>query len=1188
MSMRSLIAACVLWMVANGLLPDARAQVPESPHLRVLGPRDGLPTSFVKALDRDAAGFIWVATSDGLARYDGSGFRLWRHEPGDPRTLPGNMMQAVHIDSRDRVWTTSEFGGISMLDATRDGFRHWRRSTHPVLGSDDIFAFASRGEILWFGTGDAGLYQMSLRGDPASWTPARIEGVPSDTIINLATDRQGRLWIASLEGLAVLENGRVRPMPLPGDTPMPLVYSVLADGPRLWVGAATGIFRREADGRWLRLPYADMFERPNAAVSLARGRDGALWIGSQRGLWRAANDAATPYPLLTEPQYQPGSVLAILAQPDGGLWAGLPGLGLGYLRSDWRAIAQMRQSVDGTGLRGTGYRAVAPAREGGVWVAGVDGHVERVDGQGVAERIGEDVRAQLPRAKPVVLREDALGQLWIYYGRTGLWRIGRDGRLDNWLPGEGADSAADAGYDLMADDAKGRLWLSIPNEGLEARDIVSGKRLRRIEAAEAGLGDGDQEALRIGPGGRVWVAGGFGLGWLDEASGRIVSPPPLRGARVFSFGFAGDDALWLHRIDGLAYHLRDSGGNWKQAARLAAGRELPSLQPTGLEVDARGRVWLSSQRGMYHWDARRKHMDHVGIQHGLTNQEFVDRGLAMSTGGMLAAATQDGSVVLLDTRFPDPLPQVPALRIDGIDVRRAGAWLRQPMSRGAMSFGPDDRELRLTGHLLAYDDPSGTRYWSRLEGFDQGWVEQDAQGERIFSGLGPGHYRLRMRARDAAGNSAEEQTLEFDIRPPWWRTLPAMLGGLVLLGLMVAWYARGYRRRLERNHAFALAEQKRNLAEQASEAKTRFLATLGHEIRTPMTGVLGMAELLQSTPLDQRQRGQVQAIWRAGRHLLRLVNDALDLARIEAGKLVLAEEPFELAGVVDEVVALMRPLAERKGLSFVLDAAPETLGWRIGDRTRVEQVLLNLLGNAIKFTEHGEVGLALAATADGGMRFTVHDTGPGLNEEQRQRLFRRFEQAEGARTSARYGGSGLGLAISQELAAAMGGRIDLESTPGVGTRFRVSLPLSVAQASTQASVVDQAVATRPRNALDLLLVEDDPTVAEVVSGLLRAQGHAVRHAANGLAALVDAKAQRFDAALLDLDLPGIDGFALARQMRSGGFTRPLLAVTARADAEAEQLAREAGFDAFLRKPVTSEMLATGLDQAAANRDAALR
>ncbi len=1176
--MRGALAACLLGMLLAIGLPAARAQVPESPHLRVLGPRDGLPTSTtIYGLDRDRAGFLWIASSDGLARYDGSGFRIWRHQADDPRALPGNWVQTVHVDARDRVWTSTEFGGISMLDNSRNGFRHWRRETHPALRSNDIFAFASRGDMLWFAT-DAGLYRMSLAGDPGGWAPELVPGTDSDVIPSLAIDPAGRLWIATLRGLSVLEDGKVKAVPLPGESPLPFVYTVLVDGPRIWIGTAAGIFRRETDGRWLRLPYAAMFERPNAATALARGHDGALWIGSQRGLWRVSGDDATPYPILSEPQYQPGSVPALLVLPEGGLWTALPGLGLGYLRSDWRAVAQLRQSVDGTGLLGTGYRVVARARQGGMWMAGLDGHVERVDGNGVAERLGEAVRLQLPRAKPLTMLEDSLGQLWLYYGRTGLWRIGRDGRLDSWLPGAGADGAADAGYETMVETADGRLWLSQVNAGLETRDIRTGRRLRVFDAESAGLGDGGSEAIRLGPDGHLWVASSQGLGWFDEAAGRVVVPPGLRGERVFAFAFDGEDALWLHRIDGLGYHQRGNG-DWRQAAKVPAGRELPSMQVGGLEVDARGRVWLSGQRGILRWDPQRGHLAHFGIQHGLTSQEFVERAFGLSAQGMLAAATRDGSIVLVDTRQPDLPARVPTLRLDAIDVRRDGVWLPRSGPE-ARSFAPDDREFRITGHLLAYDDPSGTRYWSRLEGFDRDWVAQGAQGERIFSGLGPGRYRLRMRAIDDAGNAAREQVLAFEVRPPWWRTKPALAAGLLLAGALLAWAARDYRRRLDRGHALAMAEQKRTLAEQASDAKTRFLATLGHEIRTPMTGVLGMAELLQSSPLDVRQRSQVDAIWHAGRHLLRLVNDALDLARIEAGKLVLAGDPFDLQALVDEAVALMRPMAERKGLAFSVNLAPDGSGWRIGDRTRIEQILLNLLGNAIKFTERGEVGLVVEAVPADGVRFIVHDTGPGLNDEQRQRLFRRFEQAEGARTSARYGGSGLGLAISQELAAMMGGRIRVDSTPGVGTRFHVELPLPVATAPARASRDADAPAAA---SLRLLLVEDDATVAEVLCGLLRAQGHEVRHAPHGLAALAEVASGRFDTALLDLDLPGMDGFALARQLRADGFAGPLLAVTARADAEVEELARAAGFDAFLRKPVTSELLAAGLAEAARMR-----
>ena len=270
----------------------------------------------------------------------------------------------------------------------------------------------------------------------------------------------------------------------------------------------------------------------------------------------------------------------------------------------------------------------------------------------------------------------------------------------------------------------------------------------------------------------------------------------------------------------------------------------------------------------------------------------------------------------------------------------------------------------------------------------------------------------------------------------------------------------------------------------------------------------------------------------------------------------------------------MAPVAERKGLAFVDGLAPSAPLVVHGDRTRVQQILLNLIGNAVKFTETGHVSLETFALHPHGVRFVVTDTGPGLNDEQKTRLFRRFEQAEGARTTSRYGGSGLGLAISQELAAAMGGRITVDSAPGKGTRFIVELPLPQPQTAAVAPTAAQRMAMP--HALALLLVEDDPIVAEVMQGLLCAQGHTVVHAAHGLAALGETTRHSFDAALLDLDLPGMDGLTLAKVMRSRGFNAPLLAVTARSDADAETHARAAGFAGFLRKPVTGELLAQAL------------
>ncbi len=499
-------------------------------------------------------------------------------------------------------------------------------------------------------------------------------------------------------------------------------------------------------------------------------------------------------------------------------------------------------------------------------------------------------------------------------------------------------------------------------------------------------------------------------------------------------------------------------------------------------------------------------------------------------------------------------------------------------------LGPQDRDLIITARLLSYANPQGNRYRYRVSGYDQNWVMQAADGERLLSRLPSGHYAIDVQAATPQGQWTPSRTLSVEVLPPWWRSSWAILAYLLLWLLLVAVVVYVARVRLRRRQQWQLTVHKQQIAEQASQAKSQFLATLGHEVRTPMTGVLGMSELLLATPLDELQRGYAASIQHAGTHLLRLVNDALDLARIEAGRLELDIRPFDLMSMLAQVQALMEPMAHHRGLAFERSFNLPGPILVSGDEMRVRQILMNLLGNAIKFTERGHVSLG-AELIDGGMGiiFEVADTGPGINTDQQQRLFHRFEQADGPRTASRYGGSGLGLAICQELAVAMGGRIDIDSRLGHGARFSVQLPLPwTQQQGTVASHASDAARIQ-LPPLRLLLVEDDPTVADVIAGLLQARGHEVVHVLHGLAALSEVAAGSFDVGLLDLDLPALDGIAIAGQLRAMGYELPLIAVTARSDAYAEQQVLQGGFDGFLRKPVTGDLLIDAIAQARALR-----
>ena len=1171
------------WMLALALVcGTAHAAVPEIPRFRMLGPADGLPNTTIPALARDREGFLWVANWDGLARYDGVGFRTWRHDPDDASSLPGNIVQALHIDAQDRIWVATEGGGLSMLDSRREGFRQFRKATHQQMSSDDVMAIASHRGVLWFGSFGGGLNSLSEDGTLRRFASSESDpaSLPSDDVLSLAFDGKGRLWIGTLAGLAMYDGRTVRRIDVPTpEAAQPIIYSLTPDAGKLWVGTADGVFQYMPNDSWKTPAWSPMFARPNALIAQADSADGQYWLGSQGGLWRTQGDGA-PVPVTLEQQGGGTSrvLQALLRQLDAGMWVPVPSRGLGYLRSDWQRIATLSSAE---GLSGGLHRGIAPASAGGIWLTSNKGVVERVD-----TTSGEIVPLELAehefwKGRPGPILEDRNKNVWVGNSRGSLARINLANRaMQVWSSDDARDATHANGppIDWLLEMPNGDVWLSSMAGGLQRRDGTSGKVLDHVTAESGhGLTAVDTEVIRLGPDGALWLAGAQGVLRWDAQARRFT---PIAGAetgRVFSFGFQDAQTLWLHRLSGLERWSKGAQG-WARVKRLSVAEGVPAVESTGLQVDSNRHLWLGTRRGLFRINPDTGQVRNFGVRDGLLSQEFNDSALLLTGNGVLVGTTVDGSVMLLDTHFKDPKPRVPNLVLDSIQVSREEEQVTLP-GDGGFELQPGDHELQISARLLSFEDPLANRYRSRLVGFDRDWVEQGASGERAFYSLTAGDYVLHVQAYEAIGNASNLRTLRFKVLPPWWRSVWGIALFVLLAAALMAVLGALYRRRLRRRNAWQLAEHKREIAEQASLAKTRFLATLGHEVRTPMTGVLGMSELLLGTPLDEKQRGYTHAIQNAGSHLLRLVNDALDIARIEAGKLELQQQDFDLRALVDEVVGLSAPMAEQRGLGFADDIAAGTPSTLQGDPVRVRQILLNLLGNAIKFTETGSVTLRVSPSLPQGVRFEIADTGPGINEEQQTRLFQRFEQAEGARTAARYGGSGLGLAICQELALAMGGRITVESTQGVGTRFIVDLPLeeaTAAPAKPSVGVVDADPDAMPSGPLHILLVEDDATVAEVISGLLRARGHHVSHAAHGLAALTQVAASRYDIALLDLDLPGLDGLALARQLRAQGFTAPLLAVTARADAEAETLARDAGFNGFLRKPVTGDLLAEAI------------
>jgi signal transduction histidine kinase/sugar lactone lactonase YvrE len=1171
MGNRTLLAIAGLFaLLALASLAPAHAGLPETPQPQQLTVADGLPSNRINGIAEDQFGYLWIATSDGLARYDGLGFRVWRVGEG----LRDNFVWTVHVDARNRVWVGTSRSGLAMLDVDRRHVRYFDRASDPRIGSDEVWTITSTADgALWFGTADGGLHRRAPDGGITRFmpVPGNPRSLPDASVGQLAVAPDGTLWVGTKNGVARW-TGRdfQRLSPDAALSQATNSISFEPDG-TLWVGTPRGVSALHRDGGRDLAPWPGYGKRVYGL--LLRDRAGNRWLDIADGLGRDAEGEVRNVPLYS--LYAHGMIRpswsGAYEDSEGGLWFASSDSGLWYLQPDWMRFSVLSRRVDDPSSPANAYvRGIAPARGGSMWLVGSGGVLELLDPEsGAVEHVVEDIGDGY---MPMAVHEDRNGRVWVSYF-DGLARYDpASGVLDRWRAGEGADAALPGDRSFLAGTVDGALWIASEQNGAQLRDDEGRVLDTILPDGRRGLRTG--ESLRqvdIGADGALWLAGTQGLLTWNEGNRRFEPVPGAPAGGLYGFDVDPDGNVWLAGFGSLL-QARWDGAALRVVNRYGQADGLPPLAPSGLTVDGAGIVWLTSMRGLVRFDPGHRTARTYGVRDGLPSQEFGERPVPRPEDGRIAAPTPEG-LVLFDPAVVRPVATAPQLVIESLSVRRGETIVELPTrTRFVLQHG--DRDLRIVARLLSFANARSHRYRFRLSPFEPDWIESSAGGERLFSQLEPGDYTLRVQARTADNAWSRARVLQFRVAPPWWRTPPALAGFLALAGLLLWWAAATYRARLRQRSDWQLALHKRSLAEQASEAKTRFLATLGHEVRTPMTGVLGMSELLLGTPLDARQRGYAESIRGAGNHLLRLVNDALDLARIESGRLELDPQPFDLRALVAEIVDLCAPLARQRGLRFVDRVDDDAPGALRGDALRIKQILLNLLGNAGKFTERGEIGLRVSALSPEGVRFAVHDTGPGLSAEQQARLFRRFEQADGARTAARYGGSGLGLAISQELAAAMGGRIRVESVPGQGACFQVDLPLAPARAPLEVAAAPAVPAAVAR---DLLLVEDDPTVAEVITGLLRAQGHRVVHAAHGLAALGEAAQARFDLALLDLDLPGLDGLALARALRAQGFTAPLLAVTARADADAEPLARAAGFDGFLRKPLTGAMLAGAIE-----------
>ncbi len=1193
-----------------------------------LPPEAGLSQSVVTDFVQDDQGFMWLATQDGLNRYDGTEFRIFKEDPKAATGLRGNFVASVDKAPSGEIWIGTNDGGLNRYDP-RTGqftaFLHNPENANSLSENSVVSVDVDSSGIVWAGTSNRGLNRL----DPATGqvtrylaNPADPDSLSTDNILSVLADPGGSVWVGTAGGgLERLDpaSGTFRHYTNDPDDPQSLgdswIQTLYIDREgTLWVGTFTGgLNRLDAEtGRFTRFVHdpADPDSLGhNSVASVFEDGIGRLWVGTAGGglhlldrdtgrFTRYRHDPADPSSLSND------SVMSIIEDSSGMLWFGTFGSGADTYDPYRHKFLSMRSRPgQPESLSSNAVWEIVEDEAGVIWMATNGGGLNRFDpATGTWKHYRNDP------ARPDSLANDMVYRVYLD-GQGSLW-LGTPAGLERFDPA----TESFWHYDLpmilaIFEDSEGRFWLGSV-AGLMDFDRETGAT--RVLAHDPGdptsLSSDGVSLILEDRQGRLWVGtmnGGLNLYDRDtERFTRYVrdpqNPSGLSSNTILDMLEAEDGTLWIGTAGGL--NRFDPVAQTFTALREGDG--LPNDTVYGILEDAEGDLWLSTNKGLSHFDPRRLSFKNYDRSDGLQGNEFNQWARFENRQGVMFF----GGVQGLNAFHPDLIrdnPFVPPVVITGFEIygRPVPVGPDSPLPRpvealDTIELAYTDSYFQFSYAALHFSEPDEISYAYILEGLDREWTAAGNRHMANYTNVPPGDYVFRVKGTNSDGVWNEEgAALVIDIPPPFWQTawfrILAAAGTIAAISSVFVLRIRSVERQRERletqvqQRTLELRETMQELArakddaEAASRAKSTFLANMSHELRTPLNAIMGFTQILtrdRRLPPDQKE--DVEIIQRSSEHLLGLINDVLDMSKIEAGRTTLNQRAFDLHRLLEGLEEMFALRAEGKGLALALNLEPEVPRYVRGDDGKLRQVLMNLLSNAVKFSAAGQVLLRVWATPEPDehtvrVGFAIEDTGQGIGPDEMVHLFVPFGQTASGQQSQE--GTGLGLAISQQFVRLMGGEIRVSSELGKGSTFQFELPLEAAGlADLEAPPpARRVVGLEPgQPAYRMLVVDDQPVNRRLLVKLFEPAGFEVREAVNGQEAVEIWEAWEPHLIWMDMRMPVMDGYEATRRIKATtrGLATAVIALTASALEEDRVMILSEGCDDYMRKPFREEEL----------------